>query len=106
MLKTFFVSFRIVPTVKNKQYELVAGAVANCWVRESDSQAAYAKAAFNVSKYDWRIEEVETYPVEVTRDQFLERDLGLEQFVQAQKEGIAIVYMAWGKRRNNERRTR
>ena len=54
-MKTYFLQFKVVPTADNEHFLLADGALAACWVRENDPQTAYAKAAFQVSKYDWRI---------------------------------------------------
>lgn len=96
-MKTFYIQFQVVPTIENRQYSLVEGAFAHCWVVGTDPINVQVKSRFFASKYDWKIDKVITLPVEVTREQFLERDLGLEQFDRAQEEGISIVYVAWAK---------
>lgn len=96
-MKTFFMTFEVVPTVSNEHYSIVKGALAHCWVLENNRQSAYAKASFFVSKYDWKIEKMDTFPVETTEEHFLEKDLGLEQYIKAQEEGIAIIYTGWAR---------
>ncbi len=96
-MKTYYLKFKVIPTESNEHHNLVEGAWASCWVLENDAQAAYAQADFFIRKYDWLIEKVEEYPIEVTRELFLERDIGLEQYDKAQKEGFAIVYVAWSR---------
>lgn len=96
-MKTFHLSFEVAPTPNNEQYQLVKGATVHCWVVERDPQTAYAQAAFFVSKYDWKIERNDTLPVEVKEENFLERDLGLEQYRKAQEEGISIAYVGWSR---------
>jgi len=96
-MKTYYLKFKVIPTKSNEHHSLVEGAWASCWVMENDAQAAYTQADFYIRKYDWQIEKVEEYPIEVTRDFFLERDIGLEQYDKAQEEGIAIVYVAWSR---------
>ena len=96
-MKTFFMTFVVVPSLSNEHYTLVKGALAHCWVLENNHQSAYAKASFFVSKYDWKIEKMDTFPIETTKEHFLERDLGLEQYIKAQEEGIAIIYAAWAR---------
>jgi len=96
-MKTFYLSFEVAPTPNNEQYQLVKGAIVHCWVVERDHQTAYTQAAFFVSKYDWKIERNDTLPVEVKEENFLERDLGLEQYRKAQEEGISISYVAWSR---------
>jgi len=96
-MNTYFLKFQVVPTEANEHYSLVKGALAFCWVVENDAQSAYAKGDFFVTKYDWKIEKIDTFPVEVTKEHFLEKDIGIEQYNKAQEEGIAIVYSAWAK---------
>jgi len=96
-MKTFYLEFKVSPTNDNEHFNLVKGAIASCWVQENDPQIACSKAEFHVSKYDWKVEEIECLPVDVTDEHFVERDIGQEQYLRAQEEGIAIIYTAWAK---------
>ena len=96
-MKIFFLEFRVTPTNINEHFDLVEGALASCWIEDNSSQSAYAKAEFYISTEDWDIVKIEGLPIEVLEEHFLERDLGMEQFCKAQKEGIAIIYSAWAK---------
>lgn len=98
-MKTYSLTFRVVPTEDNEHYSLVEGALAHCWVVENDPQCAYAQAEFFVKKYDWIIEKIDELPVAVTRKDFIEKDIGLEQYQKAQEEGIAFIIAAWSKDR-------
>lgn len=96
-MNTYFMTFQVTPTESNEHYNLVGGALASCWVLGDDAQSAYSQAEFFVSKGDWEIEKVDTFPVETTKEHFLERDIGIEQYVKAQEKGIAIFYTAWAR---------
>ena len=96
-MKIFFLEFKVIPTNDNEHFDLVEGALASCWIKDNNPQSAYAKAEFYVSKEDWEIEKIESLPIEVLEEHFLERDLGKEQFCKAQKEGNAIIYSAWAR---------
>ncbi|CAK8710971.1 MAG: hypothetical protein D3920_01700 [Candidatus Electrothrix sp. AW2] len=96
-MKTYFLQFKVVPTLDNEQYELVEGALASCWVLDNTPQAAHTKANFRISMFDWEINTLEMEPVEVEEGDFVERDIGLEQFKRAQVDGMAIVYTAWAR---------
>jgi hypothetical protein len=96
-MKTYFMVFRVKPTEDNEQYQLVEGALAHFWVVEDDPQCAYAQAEFYLKKYDWIIEDLDTFPVEVAKKEFEGKDLGIEYFQKAQNEGIAFVLAAWSK---------
>ena len=96
-MKTFFLKFKVTPTNANEHFSLVEGAEASCWIQGTNPQSVCTKAKFYVSKCDWKIEKIESLPVEVTEENFIGRDLGLEQYLHAQKEGIAIVYLAYSR---------
>ena len=93
-MKTFFLKFQVVPKIENKQYELIEGAVAHCWIVDDDAQSAYLKSKFFVSKDDWEIEKCDALPIEVKEEDFLTKDIGLEHFRTAQRDGMAICYIA------------
>lgn len=96
-MHTYFVQFKVVPTIDNEQYELAEGALAHCWVLENNPLTASTKAAFQIGKFDWKITSIEIPAIKVEEDHFTERDLGLEQFKKAQADGMAIFYTAWSR---------
>ena len=89
--------FQVVPTKTNEYYDIVKGVSASCWVLGNDPQSALAEAEFFVSKGDWEIEGIEKLPIEVTQNHFQERDIGLQQYIKAQENGIAIFCVACSK---------
>ena len=96
-MKIFFLEFKVIPTTANEHFDLVEGALASCWITDNNPQSVYAKAEFYVSKEDWEIVKIESLPIEVLEEHFLERDLGKEQFCKAKQEGSAIIYSAWAR---------
>ena len=78
----------------NDQYDLVSGATACCWVLAKSKDDAHRKAVFEIEKYDWKITDYVSYAVEVTRDDFVGKDVGLESYDKAQKYSRAVVYIA------------
>lgn len=96
-MKTYFLQFKVIPTIDNEKYHLAEGAFASCLVLENNPETAVTKAAFQVSKYDWEITGLDSSPIEVSEEHFTQRDIGLEQFRKAQTDGMAIVYMAWAR---------
>ncbi len=96
-MKTYYLQFKVIPTIDNEQYELAEGALAHCWILEVNPESAGTRAAFQISKFDWEITGLEILPIEVKKEHFAERDLGLEQFIKAQADGMAIVYTAWAR---------
>jgi hypothetical protein len=94
-MKTYFLSLKVIPTEENEHYNVVEGASANFWILENSPKNAFSKAVFYASKYDWKLTKIETPPVETTRINFIGRDIGLQNFDKAQKDGIAVVFVAW-----------
>ncbi len=93
----FYLSLRVTPNLGCVYAKQVAGAIAACWVREENPLSAIARASFMVRRYGWTILNVEDPPVPTARENFSERDIGLEQYDLAQEQGIAIVFGAWSK---------
>jgi hypothetical protein len=91
----FYLTFRVGPTPNNPHVNVVGGAVASCWVNEDSPQAAFAKARFYVRRYEWEILAIESPPTQVTPDDFIGRDIGLQQYNQAKEKGMATVLAAW-----------
>lgn len=93
----FFIKFQVIPSENNAQAALVEGAFAHCWIVESSEDAAYNKAYFYVSKYEWKIADTKTFPIKVTEADFEDRDIGLALYREAQEKGIAIAYVGWAR---------
>jgi hypothetical protein len=96
-MKIYFLSLKVVPTKDNEYYKAIEGASALFWILESSPKNAFSIASFYISKYEWKLKKIETPPVETERDYFIERDLGLQCFDEAQKDGFAMVFMGWSK---------
>lgn len=96
-MQMYCLTFRVEPTTYNPHNSEVEGALATCWVLEDDPQSAYAKAAFNIQKYYWKILKVEHEPRVVTLADFADRDIGTEHFLIAQKHGISTAFAAWSR---------
>lgn len=94
---TYFLTFRVLPTEENEQYDMIEAALVHCWVVEDSPEDAISKASFYVAKYDWIIKEIESYPTETIREDFIEKDIGLQYYNKAQEDGIAIVFLAWSR---------
>jgi hypothetical protein len=95
-MKTFFLEFEVAPTNTNAHFDFVEGALAACWIKENNSRSASAKARFFILKGDWEINKIETSPIEVTGENFLTQDWK-EHYIEAQKQGVAIAYVAWAR---------
>jgi len=96
-MKIFYSRFRVKPTIENEKYDLVEGALALCWIKETNPQNAHAKAEFFVSKSDWKITEVENYAIEVNESHFSGKDLEIENYLKAKSDDISIAYVGWSR---------
>jgi hypothetical protein len=96
-MNTYFLTFKVEPATENTQFDMIEAALVHCWVVEDSPEDAFYKASFYVSKYDWIIKNIESYPKETIREDFIERDLGLQNYDKAQEDGIAIVVLAWSR---------
>ena len=67
-MNTYFLTLNVVPTEDNAQYEMIKGALVHCWIIEDSPKDAYSKASFYVSKHDWLVEKIETYPIETNQN--------------------------------------
>jgi hypothetical protein len=96
-MKTYFLTFKVLPTEENAEHDLVEYALAHCWIVEESPENAISIASFCVSKYDWIIREIETYPIETIREDFIEKDVGMQCYEKAQEDGIDFVFVAKSK---------
>lgn len=96
-MNIYYLKFKVVPTLNNEKFNDLQGAYAHCWIKELSDSAAYRKAVFYVKKYDWKVEEVEIYSSLVTRENFKGKEMGLDNYDKAQKEGMAFVYVSWAR---------
>lgn len=92
-MKIFYSRFRVSPSEKNEYYDLVQGLICHCWIRDTNPQSAYAIALFFISRYDWIINEIQEYSVEVNEESFTGKDIGLSNYQKAKSEGISIAYI-------------
>lgn len=92
----------VTPTKSNKHIDDLDGAYVSCWIKDYDPMSAYVKANFDIKKYDWNIEKVIDAPTEVSEKDFIDKDIGLELYHKAEKEGRACIYSAWPREGSNK----
>lgn len=101
-MKTYYLRYIVSPTTENQYVAQIEGAYAHCWIKARDPQVSVSKSIFLISKFDWKIIDLDEFPIEVGEDFFLSKDIGLEQFKKAQVDGVSICYTAWA---NKDRKT-
>lgn len=96
-MKTYYLQFSVVPSDANEHCETIEGALACCWILENHPDNAYRKARFYVEKGDWEVRSIESHPTETTREDFADRDIGVQHYDKAQVKGIAVAFVGWSK---------
>lgn len=98
-MQTYYFQFKLLPTLKNKYYELTEGGNGCCWVVAKDESSALNIARFHVEKDEWCIKGIDFNPTVCQFEHFEGKDIGQKQFSKAQKDGISVVYSAWARDR-------
>ncbi len=98
-MQTYYFQYKLLPTLKNKYYEMTEGASACCWVVAKDEFSALNIARFHVEKDEWCIKGMGFNSTVCHLKHFEGKDIGQKQFFNAQKDGISIVYIAWARDR-------
>jgi hypothetical protein len=93
-MNTYFLKFRVVPTNENSEHDRIESGLALCWVVVDNPEDAISIASFYVSRYDWTIKEIEQYPIETNRKDFIGKDGGLKCYDKDQEDGIEIIFVA------------
>lgn len=92
----------VTPTSNNFKFNEIEGAEVTCWVRDYDPISAHSKAIFYIKKYDWNIEKILDSPTVVTKSHFEGKDIGLEKYNVAIKEGLSFAYVGWLRNRKEK----
>jgi len=93
----YYMSFSVKPTKKNKEYKNIKNSTVYCWIKGVDSDSTNLKSTFQIEKFDWIIEESIQKPTIVNEENFYGRNVGLENFKKAEKEGMSFYYLAVSK---------
>ena len=92
-MNIYYMRFAVSPTDSNAFINKVQAVRVSCWIRHFDSISAYTPAVFYIKKYNWKIENVIDQPAAVTSEDFNGKDVGLENYKIAVKEGSSYVYV-------------
>lgn len=94
-MKTYYLSFKVSPEKGNKDFELIAGAVAHFWIVDDKPESATSRARGFLTANLWKILEQEQPAAPTTEGQHLQKDIGLENYRLAQEQGMAVCFAAW-----------
>ncbi|KLE00155.1 hypothetical protein [Aliarcobacter butzleri] len=90
----YYISFLVIPTKQNKEYDNLSEVTVYCWIKSTDIDSSYLIASFYIEKFDWQIKQNLQKPIIVYEDNFYEKEIELENFYKAQKDKMAFVYVA------------
>lgn len=92
-MNTYFIATNVVPLPDNPLGSKIEGAKAYFWIVDSEPNAAMERAARYLDSYKWRLQSVETEPVEVTAANFAENEAGLKNWWKAKQKGFAAHFV-------------
>lgn len=100
----YYMVFAVLPTVQNQEYDNIESAMVSCWIKSTDAQSSYITASFFIEKSDWEILENTQKPIVVNEENFIDKEIGLENFYIAQKEKMSFLYLAVSKDGKTEKK--
>jgi hypothetical protein len=89
--RTFYSKYSVIPTIKNNQFDVVSHAIICCWIICKNVVDAKNKLEYIIETSEWIINECLLEPIEVHRNDFIDKDLGLEAFDNVQKYGHVTI---------------
>ncbi|MCJ8270088.1 MAG: hypothetical protein MJK04_11890, partial [Psychrosphaera sp.] len=95
-MKMFYVKFLVIAGIERTEFSDVEKIYAHGWIKCVDENSALLKSKFEIESDGLKIDKMESPPVCVTRENFVGKNTGLEQFDRATTEGIAFFYVAVG----------
>jgi hypothetical protein len=96
-MTTYYLVFRVIPSPENPYFSEVEGALVSCWVCNEDPVSAVTMASFKVRQLSWETVSLEEPPINVTEEDYLEKEIALERYRAAHVQGISIAFAAWSK---------
>ncbi|WP_312210619.1 hypothetical protein [Acinetobacter variabilis] len=93
MNKTYFLTFKVKALENNSEWSKYKNVSATCWVKAFSAISAYRECIHYLSREKLKIKGLDESIVNVTREMFIDRDIGLEHFDNAQEQGFSIFYL-------------
>ncbi len=92
--RTFHLTFEILPSDEVLVDKRIKGATAHCWIVEDDPISALIKARYRVEQSGWTIQSLSLEPISVCIEDYRDRDIGEQNFREAQDNGSAVFIFA------------
>jgi len=93
-MDTYLIEFLVEPKSSSSIYTTAEKITAIGWLKSIESKAILPIAQFEIEKDGWKIVELLVPPTKVTEKNFVDKDIGIEQYKKAQKFGRAFIYVA------------
>ncbi|MCG2609362.1 hypothetical protein LZZ98_12670 [Acinetobacter sp. SM34] len=93
MNKIYFLTFKVQALEKNSKWSKYKNVQVTCWVKAFSAISAFRECVYYFKDEKWKVTSLEENIVRVSREMFLGRDIGLEQFDKAEKHGFSIFYI-------------
>ncbi|MBE0359397.1 hypothetical protein [Pseudoalteromonas aliena] len=93
-MDTYLTKFLVEPRKSSSIYITAEKITAIGWLKSIESKEILPIAQFEIEKDGWKVLELLMPPTKVTEENFVDKDIGAEQFQKAQKFGRAFIYIA------------
>jgi hypothetical protein len=93
-MKTYFITVKVLPLPENPLIEKVEEVTVYFWIVDDFPDRAMERSSEYLSKYRWKLDSVDTEPVEVTAADFADQEDGLMGFWKAKQKGFAAKFVA------------
>ena len=93
-MKIFYCSLSVTPRPDATHLTNIQLAEIHCWARGKSADSVRLLVPFKINQEGWTIVSVKQEPIEVVREMFLERDLGLANYDRAVSDGLAFATIA------------
>jgi hypothetical protein len=93
-MKTYFITVKVLPLPENPLIEKVEEATVYFWIVDDSADRAMERSSEYLSKYRWKLDSVDTEPIEVTAADFADQEDGLMGFWKAKQKGFAAQFVA------------
>ena len=93
MKEIYFLTFKVRGLENNSEWFKYKNLRATCWVKAFSAMSAYRECVHYFNRENLKIQGLDESIVNVAREMFIDREIGLEHFDHAQKHGFSIFYL-------------
>ncbi len=93
MTTAYFIATQVTPLPDNPLIEKISEAKVYFWIVDSSPENALERAKKHLSSYLWKLESIDTGPIETTAADFADHEEGLKGWWQAKQKGFAAQFV-------------